>query len=95
VQHRFPGIGEIRLERGWSGLREMSPDGHALLGPVKEVPGLWVAAGFSGHGFMQAPAAGEVMAGWLLHGDPGIDTTHLVPDRFGSDQDVETENVAF
>lgn len=95
LRHRFPGVGEFRLERGWSGLREMSPDGNALIGPVKEVPGLWVAAGFSGHGFMQAPAAGDLVARWILSGDPAIDTTGLAPDRFRTDEALESENAAF
>lgn len=95
LNHRFPEFGEIRLDRGWSGLREMTPDGSALIGPASDIPGLWIATGFSGHGFMQAPAAGEVVARWILFDDPAIDTAHLMPDRFRSRRDIEIEHVAF
>ena len=37
------------------------------------MPGLWVAAGFSGHGFMQSPAVGEALAQWWLTGTPPLD----------------------
>jgi sarcosine oxidase subunit beta len=95
LSHRFPDFGEIRLDHGWSGLREMTPDGNALIGPAGDIPGLWIATGFSGHGFMQAPAAGETVAKWILRGDPAIDTAQLMPDRFRSRRDIETEYVAF
>jgi sarcosine oxidase subunit beta len=46
---------EVNPRRAWAGLYEMTPDHHAVLGPVKEVPGFFLANGFSGHGVMQLP----------------------------------------
>ena len=51
--------GEVRRVDGHD---EVTPDHQAILGPVKEVEGFWCACGFSGHGFMQAPAVGEQLA---------------------------------
>ena len=82
VAHRFPALGRPEITDGWSGLREMTPDDHAIVGPVDGRPGLWIAAGFSGHGFMQSPAVGEALAAWLLDGSPGIDLAPLSPSRF-------------
>lgn len=80
---RFPGLGDIEVVNGWAGLREMTPDDHAIVGPVDGRPGLWVAAGFSGHGFMQSPAVGEAVAHWFLDGSPGLDLEPLSLARFG------------
>ncbi|WP_207755400.1 NAD(P)/FAD-dependent oxidoreductase [Nonomuraea cypriaca] len=79
---RIPAMGDSAVTRGWAGVREMTPDDHALVGPIGAVRGLWVAAGFSGHGFMHSPAIGESVAAWLLHGSPIIDLSALDPDRF-------------
>ena len=46
----------------------MTPDHHPILGAVPDRPGYFIAAGFSGHGFMHAPATGLVMAELLLDG---------------------------
>ncbi|MQA01776.1 MAG: FAD-dependent oxidoreductase [Streptosporangiales bacterium] len=92
--HRIPALADASVARGWAGLREMSPDDHALVGPIDDIPGLWVAVGFSGHGFMHAPAIGDSVAAWLLDGTPTVDLTPLDPMRFRTGQPVG-ESVAF
>ncbi|MGP4017049.1 NAD(P)/FAD-dependent oxidoreductase [Saccharopolyspora sp. 5N708] len=91
--HRFPAMAEAAIVRGWAGLREMTPDDHAIVGPLA-VPGLWAAAGFSGHGFMQSPAIGDQLARWLLDGSPAIDLSALRIERFSTDQ-LAVEGVRF
>jgi glycine/D-amino acid oxidase-like deaminating enzyme len=70
----------------WAGLYEMTPDGHALLGAIPELPNLYVAAGASGHGVMHAPALGRLLAEIILDGAASslADVTALRPDRFAS-----------
>ncbi len=83
VTHRFPALEAARIRRGWTGLREMTPDELAIVGPVPEVEGFFVAAGFSGHGFMHAPAVGTLMAELILDGEAStIDISDLSLDRF-------------
>lgn len=84
VLHRFPHLSDMSLAGGWAGLREMTPDDLAIVGPVQTIPGLWVAAGFSGHGFMQAPMVGQQMAEWWLDGAPTLDLSSLSLNRFDS-----------
>lgn len=67
--HRIPWLADARIGRGWCGLREMTPDDHAIVGPC-EVPGWWNLVGFSGHGFMHSPVIGEHVARGML-GLPG------------------------
>ena len=47
---------------GWYAL---TPDGRPLIGPVPGIEGLWVVAGFNGHGFKLAPSIGEGVARML------------------------------
>jgi sarcosine oxidase, subunit beta len=46
------------------GLYDVTPDDQAILGRVRDR--VWVAAGFSGHGFMLAPAVGRIIAESVL-----------------------------
>ena len=57
----------VNPKRAWAGLYEMTPDHHPILGPVPDVPGLFLANGFSGHGVMHAPATGKVVSDLILH----------------------------
>ncbi len=59
---------EVNPKRAWAGLYEMTPDHYPILGPVPEVPGLYLANGFSGHGVMHSPATGKIVADLILHG---------------------------
>jgi sarcosine oxidase subunit beta len=87
VTHRLPALESARIQRGWAGLREMTPDELAIVGPVPETQGFFVAAGFSGHGFMHAPAVGKVMAELILDGKAStIDISALSLDRFRTGQ---------
>ena len=91
---RFPDLVDAQVLRGWAGLREMTPDDHAIVGPVDTVPGFWLAAGFSGHGFMHSPIIGREVSRWLLTGSPDLDLSRLAPDRFDGGA-VETEGLVF
>ncbi|HET9016849.1 MAG TPA: FAD-dependent oxidoreductase [Thermomicrobiaceae bacterium] len=94
---RVPLLAEARSLSGWCGLRAMTPDEQPILGPVGPA-GSWCAAGFSGHGFMHAPAVGRLMAEWLLDGAPrGIDPASLTLDRFGAraEQAPDADRIVF
>ena len=66
----FPWMRNVNVLRYWTGYYVMSPDRHPIIGPVEEVDGLYIATGFSGHGFMMAPIAGEVVSEWIVDGKP-------------------------
>jgi sarcosine oxidase, subunit beta len=65
-----------------AGLYEMTPDRNALIGEAPDVRGLLYATGFPGHGFLQAPAAGEAIRDLFLHRTPFIDVAPLAATRF-------------
>lgn len=68
----------VNPKRAWAGLYEMTPDHHGILGPVKDVPGFFVANGFSGHGVMHAPATGKILADLITTGTTDIIDPHVL-----------------
>ncbi len=62
----------VNPKRAWAGLYEMSPDHHAILGEVPELPGFYLANGFSGHGVMHAPATGKILSDLILEGNTAV-----------------------
>lgn len=84
VQWRFPGMGKLELTKSWAGLYEQCElDGNPIIGPwTGKRDNFIVAAGFSGHGLMHAPATGLAVAEWIVHGR--YETIDLA--RFGHDR---------
>lgn len=77
LTRRYPAARVRAVAEGWAGLYEMSPDHNGLLGECAALPGFVVAAGFSGHGLMMAPATGLAVA--ELVGGGGCTTFDLGP----------------
>lgn len=77
-----PALAEARIRRGWAGLYEVSPDDSAIIGEAEDCPGFYCANGFSGHGFMHAPAAGRVIAELILGDEPFVDIAPYHLERF-------------
>ena len=72
---------ETELAGGWAGLYAVTPDHHPII--EESVPGFVNAVGFSGHGFMQSPATGQVVSELVLDGEPRtVDVSPLEVDRF-------------
>jgi sarcosine oxidase subunit beta len=83
LAQRYPSASGVPVERAWAGLYDMTPDAHPIIGPIGD--GTYVAAGFSGHGFMQSPAVGRGVAEELLGLSPSVDLTPYRLDRFAAD----------
>lgn len=85
LEARFPSVAAAGIDqkRSWAGLYEVTPDHHAILGPVDGRPGLILATGFSGHGVMHAPAAGRCVAEMIVLGrSESVDVEALSLGRF-------------
>jgi len=92
--HRAPALADAQLMRGWAGLYEMTPDQTGIVSAVDGVAGLYVIAGFSGHGFMHGPIAGELMAELITGAPPSIDIAPLALSRFAAGR-AERESLTF
>lgn len=79
---RTPAVAEAGTRGGWSGLFENTPDHNALLGEDRTVSRFLYATGFSGHGFMQAPAVGEIVRDLYVGAEPFVDVAPLAAERF-------------
>ena len=69
---RIPGLMDARFSGGWSGLFTITPDWHPVLSSIAGIEGLYVAVGFSGHGFKLAPTLGESLASMILGKTPRL-----------------------
>ena len=85
----------LKLIKGWAGLYEVSRlDSNALLGKHPGLEGFYMAIGFSGHGFQQAPAVGKAMSELIRLGQyETIDVSPLNYERVISGKLVMEEEV--
>jgi len=67
------------------GFYDITPDHQPILGPVPGFDGLWLATGFSGHGFMIAPAVGRLVADAVGGRDIDPLTRELSIERFSGE----------
>jgi sarcosine oxidase, subunit beta len=83
LARRYPQAAGAPVARAWAGLYDMTPDAHPIIGWVAD--GVYAACGFSGHGFMQAPAVGAAVAEELLDGASSFDLSPYRLERFGGE----------
>jgi len=92
---RFPAEQEGVFRRGYTGIYDCTPDFQPALGAVTAVPGLHVAAGFSGHGFKLSPAVGRILADVVIDGSTSVaDVGLLRVERF-AEGDLVQPDVAY
>ncbi|HET8568534.1 MAG TPA: FAD-dependent oxidoreductase [Candidatus Limnocylindria bacterium] len=89
---RLPILERTSVRTGWAGFYEDTPDKHPVLGPAGP-DGFYAAAGFSGHGVMHAPAAGELLAELVCDGRASLDLRPFRASRFAEGDVVPEHNV--
>jgi sarcosine oxidase subunit beta len=82
VRRRAPRIADAGIRGGWAGLYEMTPDHNAIIGEAAGVARFLYATGFSGHGFLQGPAVGEILRDVFLRRPAFVDIMPLSAERF-------------
>ena len=82
AERRCPSLLDMGIAGGWKGHYEVTPDHNALVGEATAVTRFLYATGFSGHGFLQAPAIGEVVRDLVLGLEPFMDVAPLSVERF-------------
>jgi glycine/D-amino acid oxidase-like deaminating enzyme len=82
LRERYPRLAGFELVRGFAGPYDITPDWNPIMGPCPGIEGLYLAVGWSGHGFKLAPAVGEVVAAEVTDRTPPIDVGDLRPARF-------------
>ena len=64
----FPSLANIPIVRGWVGIEAFCEDAMQIVGPMPTPDGLFLAAGFSGHGFAIGPGVGALIAEYVTTG---------------------------
>jgi sarcosine oxidase, subunit beta len=93
IARRAPSLAEVGVAGGWAGLYEITPDHNALIGEASRPARFLYATGFSGHGFLQGPAVGEIVRDLFLHRPPRVDVAPLSVDRFQLGKDRYERNI--
>ena len=82
IMKYFPELADAKIVRTWAGWSDRSADGVPVLGAVDEIPGLYAACAFTGHGFGISPAVGDQLAELIRTGSTDVDLSPLRYDRF-------------
>jgi sarcosine oxidase subunit beta len=93
AERRAPSLLEMGLGSGWRGYYEVTPDHNGLVGEAPGASRFLYATGFSGHGFMQAPAVGEIVRDLVLGREPFVDVSPLAVERFAAGAPRPERNV--
>jgi dimethylglycine dehydrogenase len=78
----FPAFERTGIKQIINGPFTFAPDGNPLVGPVRGLPGFWVACGVMA-GFSQGGGVGLALSNWMIHGDPGADIWAMDVARYG------------
>jgi len=78
----FPHVSGLDLVRNWAGRIDLTPDVIPIIDQPSQRLGLFVAAGFSGHGFALGPSVGKQLSEWIVDGRPSLDLFAFRLSRF-------------
>ncbi|NVO56484.1 FAD-binding oxidoreductase [Rhodobacteraceae bacterium B1Z28] len=78
----FPVLEQAEIVQSWAGLIDVTPDAIPVISGVDDLPGMFIATGFSGHGFGIGPGAGRLMADLVTQAAPCVDPAAFRLSRF-------------
>ena len=82
IAESFPAFRGIRIAETWGGMMDVMPDAVPVISAIEQVPGFFIATGFSGHGFGIGPGAGRLVADMVAGGPTIVDPTPFRLSRF-------------
>lgn len=85
---RLPVLQDIPIVEAWSGMIDATPDAVPVMDEIGNIGGLFVATGFSGHGFGIGPACGRIMAKLIQGQAPGHDIQRFRFSRFSDGSEL-------
>jgi len=90
LSRRYPGMHRGYGRGGYGALYAITPDWHPILDRLPGCEGVYVAAGFSGHGFKMSPMIGQLMSELVIDGQAAsLDITPLRLARFAENDPVK------
>ncbi|MER5390169.1 FAD-dependent oxidoreductase [Saccharopolyspora sp. NPDC002686] len=94
LDHRLPAMPDPRIASSYAGCYDVTPDYNPIIGPAP-VENLFLAVGFSGHGYKISPAVGKLAADLLLDGassEPSVDAADFRFERFAEGRPLVSRN---
>lgn len=89
ARRAFPVLERAEIAQRWAGYIDVTPDAVPVISPIDEVPGFYLASGFSGHGFGIGPAAGRLMADLVTNSTPIVNPKDFRFNRFRDGSKIE------
>ena len=90
--HRFPGFDGASLASSYAGCYDVTPDYNPVIS-ASPVEGVWLCAGFSGHGYKISPTVGTLMADLITGAESryvDVDPHDFRFERFAADQPLRS-----
>ena len=87
----FPALGHVRVAQAWAGYIDVTPDAVPVISAAQQVPGMFIATGFSGHGFGIGPGAGKLMADIVANDRPLVDPRAFRLSRFSDGTKIKLD----
>jgi glycine/D-amino acid oxidase-like deaminating enzyme len=87
----FPALGHVKVAQAWAGYIDVTPDAVPVISAAQQVPGMFIATGFSGHGFGIGPGAGKLMADIVTNDKPLVDPRAFRLSRFSDGSKIEMD----
>ena len=92
--HRFPAFDGAALSSSYAGCYDVTPDYNPIISSTP-FEGLWLCAGFSGHGYKISPSVGELVADLIVQGQSrhaDVDPRDFRWERFGEMDPLVSEH---
>ncbi len=87
----FPALAHVKVAQSWAGYIDVTPDAVPVIAPAQTLPGVFIATGFSGHGFGIGPGAGKLMADIVANDTPLVDPSTFRLNRFTDGSKIEMD----
>jgi glycine/D-amino acid oxidase-like deaminating enzyme len=82
LQTHIPDLAAAEIKQSWAGYIDVTPDAVPVISPIPDLSGMFLATGFSGHGFGIGPGAGKLMAELVLGEKTCVDPAPFRYSRF-------------
>lgn len=87
----YPALRKSEIVQSWAGMIDVTPDAVPVISGVDDLPGMYIATGFSGHGFGIGPGAGRLMADLVSETEPCVDPAAFRLSRFSDGSKVRPD----
>src|SRR6266851_3726226 len=82
IAESFPAFRNVAVAESWGGMIDVMPDAIPVISAADTLPGIFIATGFSGHGFGIGPGAGRLIADMVMGAPPIVDPAPFRLARF-------------